>query len=411
VPYDDARAIFPSENPIATITRTLRGGTLFPSNAVVARPNPRVLGWGPASATDATHIAGGGTGSVQIQVVNSSQVKDGHDLRVTFTAPSPDSIHARTYALVDRTTDSTLFAAGTDFDSLGIGPVGAGLLPWVRSLVGVEVDSARSGFTPSSPTNIRIKTTYQAVLEPNLRRFGYPENIAVVFDDVVRDTSLGTASSPARPAKFRVFAHTASGDRQLDFKFRDVNPRDSTLSDVNDLIDVVTPVPGIQSADSLATWRFQIDTRGQVLPIRKPRLGDVYELRLKLPLTESDVFAFTTRGERVDPAAAKAQFKQEPYVVPNPYIEAASFEPAPFGISGRGDRRIEFRGVTQGCTIRIYTVRGDLVQTLRQDGSPDGFVAWNLRTKDNLDVAPGLYIYHVDAPGFGTHVGKFAILK
>ena len=71
--------------------------------------------------------------------------------------------------------------------------------------------------------------------------------------------------------------------------------------------------------------------------------------------------------------------------------------------------------------IRIYTVRGELVRTLHQDGSVSaggditgsnqGFVAWDLRTKDNLDVAPGLYIYHVDAPGVGTHVGKFAVIK
>ena len=49
--------------------------------------------------------------------------------------------------------------------------------------------------------------------------------------------------------------------------------------------------------------------------------------------------------------------------------------------------------------------------TLKQDGSTNGYVAWNLRTKDNLDVAPGLYLYHVDAPGVGTTKGKFAILK
>jgi hypothetical protein len=49
--------------------------------------------------------------------------------------------------------------------------------------------------------------------------------------------------------------------------------------------------------------------------------------------------------------------------------------------------------------------------TLRHDGSDGGFVAWNLRTKDNLDVAPGLYVFHVEAPGIGTSVGKFAIIK
>ena len=54
---------------------------------------------------------------------------------------------------------------------------------------------------------------------------------------------------------------------------------------------------------------------------------------------------------------------------------------------------------------------GELVRTLHHDGSDDGSVPWDLRTKDNLDVAPGLYIYHVDAGRIGTHIGKFAVIK
>jgi hypothetical protein len=114
--------------------------------------------------------------------------------------------------------------------------------------------------------------------------------------------------------------------------------------------------------------------------------------------------------EPIDAAAAKAQFGT-PYVVPNPYVEAASFEPARFNVSGRGDRRMEFRGLPAGATVRIYSLRGELVQTLHHDGSQGGFVAWNLRTKDNLDVAPGLFVFQVDAPGVGTSLGKFAIVK
>jgi hypothetical protein len=41
----------------------------------------------------------------------------------------------------------------------------------------------------------------------------------------------------------------------------------------------------------------------------------------------------------------------------------------------------------------------------------NGYLAWNLRTKDNLDLAPGLYIFHVDAPGQNAFTGKFAVVK
>jgi hypothetical protein len=41
----------------------------------------------------------------------------------------------------------------------------------------------------------------------------------------------------------------------------------------------------------------------------------------------------------------------------------------------------------------------------------NGTAEWNLLTRDNLSVSYGVYIYHVDAPGVGEKVGKFAIIK
>ena len=128
---------------------------------------------------------------------------------------------------------------------------------------------------------------------------------------------------------------------------------------------------------------------------------------LRLTLTPAAerrrLFVFRTQRRARRRRAAAAAFAEKPYVVPNPYVGAASFEPERFAISGRGERRMEFRAIPQSGSIRIYTVRGDLVQTLRHDGSTTGFVAWDLRTKDNLDVAPGLYIFQVEAPGVGEH--------
>jgi hypothetical protein len=142
-----------------------------------------------------------------------------------------------------------------------------------------------------------------------------------------------------------------------------------------------------------------------------PTLGDEFKLKLRRPFTSGDVFTFATTAAYILTEKAGQQFADGPYVVPNPYVGAASFEPDPFGIQGRGERRLEFRNLPQGCTIRIFSVRGDLVQTLYHDGSTNGFVPWNLRSKDNLDVAPGLYVYHVDGGATGTHIGKFAIIK
>ena len=41
----------------------------------------------------------------------------------------------------------------------------------------------------------------------------------------------------------------------------------------------------------------------------------------------------------------------------------------------------------------------------------DGAEWWDLRTEEQQDVAFGVYVFHVEAPGIGEHVGKFALVK
>lgn len=418
-PGSDSLAIFPSENAI-TVSRTPRGGTILPRNVVAVRPNPRVPGYLAATSGALEKVAGDGTGTVRVEVLNSGIVPDGHLFRLGFLTDSPDSIRANWYELRDSTTHTTLFSLGMDFDGLGIGPTASGLLPVVKTQLLSTVDTEASGFRAGSSSNASLYAFYTGALSQNRRRLGYPEDIWIVFEDAYADTGLAWGPVPRNPAKFRVFGRTAAGDTvQLDFRFRDYN-LNGTLDSLfitngtvsSEFIEVISPGPLVR-VDSLVTWRIQLDPdgpRGRPL-MHAPAAGDTFDLKIVRPFNVSDVFVFSTDSAGVDPATARAGFERNPYVVPNPYIGSASFEPARFAVSGRGERRVEFRNLPQGCTIRIYTVRGDLVRTLRQDGSLDGYVAWNLRTKDNLDVAPGLYIYHVEAPGTGEYTGKLAVIK
>ncbi len=407
-PELDSLSFYPSENSY-NVSRTTRGGVILPTNVVRVRPNPKVTGFARATVGAATHVLGNGIHTARVEVANSTLVPDDHLLVVSFDADSPDSVRAERYTLRDSTSHLTLFTSGTDLDGAGVGPVGAGLLPIFstpRNLPAVEVDS--TGYAAGSPTNTKLKATYQPILSPNLRRPGYPDDISIVFDDVPRDTGLASFPIAARPAKFRVVAHTMTGDRPLDFRFRDVD-LDGTLSRADEFFDVATYAPF--SAAPQWTWRVQLDTLGQYLrgPIVPPRLNDRWELVIDEPLSTRDLFVFSTTAQSVDASLAKAPL--QPYVVPNPYVGSASFEPARFAVNGRGERRMEFRALPVGAVIRIFTVHGDLVRTLRHDGSNDGYVPWDLRTKDNLDVAPGLYVFQVEAPGTSPFIGKFAIIK
>ena len=392
---------YPSENAI-TVSRTLRGGTILPINVVQVRPNARVAGYTAAALADGpTRVAGAGTGTVDVRLLAPDQVPDGHTFRLEFEG-QPDSVRAASYTLTDLTTGEVLIDGGTDLDGEGSGTVALGIQPVVATPPTVEVTD-ETGFTPESTTDVTLAATYQTALPIGLRRPGFPEDVVITFADTPISTSRAAIGQPAKPAKFKVVG--AASGYEYPFYFLDSNA-DNQLSAAGEQIELLTPVAA-GSASLRPTWRISVTAGTPTLGA-----GDEYRLRLALPFAPGDAFEFTTAGAFVDPdVAARAMETEEPYVVPNPYVASASFEPARFATAGRGDRRIEFRAIPQNATIRIYTVRGQLVQTLVHDASTVGMVPWDLRTKDGLDVAPGLYIFHVDAGSDSQFTGRFAIIK
>ena len=395
----EAFNFYPSENAI-TVSRTLRGGTILPPNVVQVRPNARVPGYVGATASEAVRVAGTGVGTVSVGVFNSDLVPEGR-FRVEFQGPA-DSVRARTYSLINLDTGEVLFEGGFDLSGEGTGPIALGLQPLVNTLDAVRVDPDASGYTEGG-SGVELTSVYQSPLSPDLRRAGYPEDVVVTFSDVPISTSRPAIGQPARPAKFRAVG--AESGYEYPFFFRDLDG-DNTLSTDGEFIDLLTPIaPG--SPVLRGTWRISASAGTD-----PPGAGDVYRLVVETPFTAGDAFEFTTTRARVDAAGARDQFeREEPYVVPNPYVAAAQFEPERFATAGRGPREIQFRAIPFNATIRIYTITGDLVQTLRQDNPTAGMVPWDLRSKDNLEIAPGLYIFHVDAPDVGESVGRFAIIK
>jgi hypothetical protein len=405
----DSIQIYPSENAI-TISQTLRGGTILPTNVVEVYPNPPVVGYTNAEVLNVVHAEGNGAGEFNLRVVNTEAVPEDQLFSITFTSDE-DSIRAEHYKMLNETTGDTLFLFGDDLEGKGVGPAGSGILPILSTIKTVEIDSVNSQLIRNSNTNIPLAIRYAPAFPINLRRMGYPENIDIVFSNEFIDTSVAAVGAPSKPVKFTVFAKTDSGNIKLKFRFRDNNySNDSTLNAYQEYIEILTATASDPTVRK-STWRLEVDTIDglQIIP---PTLGDIYELRLLIPYSVEDKFTFLSKAGYIDPNLAKSQFEEDPYVVPNPYVGAASFEPQRYAVSGRGERKIEFRNLPAGCTIRIYTVTGELVQTLHHDGNINkGIVEWDLRNRDNLDIAPGLYMYHVDGGSVGTFVGKFAVIK
>ena len=100
-------------------------------------------------------------------------------------------------------------------------------------------------------------------------------------------------------------------------------------------------------------------------------------------------------------------------VVPNPYVVTNVLEPLDLqNPRDRGPRKVYFNHLPQDCTIRIFTVTGELVRTLEHHSSiDDGKEFWDLTTSDNFPIAFGIYIFHVDAGELGEKIGRLAVIK
>jgi len=65
-------------------------------------------------------------------------------------------------------------------------------------------------------------------------------------------------------------------------------------------------------------------------------------------------------------------------------------------------------------TVSIFTVSGDLVQTISHDGTDgSGHTSWNLMSRNGQEVVSGIYLYSVQADndGFDDFVGKFVVVR
>jgi hypothetical protein len=395
---------FPSESPI-TVSRTLRGGLVLPKNVVAVRPNPKVAGYTAARVSNVTRTGGTGVGTVTSRVVSSGLVPKGHVFKVTFNN-DPDSVHATTYNLTDTTDHVVLFRTGNIFDGSANGQSALGVLPIVKTPDEIVVNSA--AWASPAVTDCQLSMSYVSKYSKNVRRDGFPWDISIKFYDHIVDTAeAALVFLDGTPVKFNVIAHTPNGDERLKFQFNDDDGDGSLSHGGSHEVITVMYGPSTLAPAYRKTWLIQMT--GDKPTTKNPAPGDEYRIVFDRPLNTGDEFVFSATAEVL--GEVNADSAGTPYVVPNPYLGAASFESSNFGVVGRGERRIEFRNVVRGCTIRIYTVRGELVRTLTHDGSSTSMVPWDLRTKDNLDAAPGLYVYHVDGGAAGSHIGKFAIIK
>jgi hypothetical protein len=146
---------------------------------------------------------------------------------------------------------------------------------------------------------------------------------------------------------------------------------------------------------------------------------DVFGGRGTLAEQEGRRSAVESNG--VTPQSAAVASAGEIYVVPNPYRGNAQWDLTPNAADPTGTH-VDFFNMPAGqWTLRIFTISGDLVQTIRSDdlqtnGKPqkenesDGQASWNLISRNGQDVVSGIYMFSVESDS-GSSRGKFVIIR
>jgi hypothetical protein len=261
---------------------------------------------------------------------------------------------------------------------------------------------------------VNLDKNFAGTLNLNIN---YPADFEFTFSDMIIDTAENKFGYPPRVAtKFRI--QNTTENTNAHFQFKEFYEVDSTLSPYYPwqnpdsieaaMIWVNDPDPA-NRLHVRTSWRlyFEADTPGQ----DPPAPGDIFRIVTRKPFRTGDNVTFKVSGKKFNQEKARVDMEKIA-VVPNPYVAAVSWEPrSPFR-TGRGERRIYFTNLPPQCTIRIYTISGFLVDTIEHETSiEDGSEPWNLLSRDGQDIAYGVYIYHVESPGIGEKIGKFALIK
>ncbi len=418
VSYDfgfPAGDIIPSESPMR-ISLQADGSVKLGKNVVVVTPEAPAAGYVAPTLGKIDRIEGSTTGSIFYDIVDVNKIKNGHEYYITFedtikAASKPgqqDTLTTKNFTLIDSTSNDTLIYKSTNMELDFEQPITDGFRLKFRNEARVDINKATSKWNSEGiPPYAFEKFTFLNVSgEPR------PNDYDVIFGDVGVDTSTAmkiiSFDFAAVPVNFRVY--NRSSEKFIDFVYMEVDGNDGKLSAKGAFKDRIVFLEENTTGDLVYTWWFYLadDTTGG---LRFPQAGDTASIRLKKPFLSTDKFKFVAKAGYIDNAKAKSDLDNIK-VVPNPYMASALWEPAnPFS-SGRGLRELHFTHLPAKCTIRIFTINGELIKTIEHESQfSDGTADWNMLSKDNLSISYGIYLYHIDAPGIGQKVGKFAVIK
>ena len=144
-----------------------------------------------------------------------------------------------------------------------------------------------------------------------------------------------------------------------------------------------------------------------------PKSDDIFRVKFSRPFWKDDYLTFTINSYDDIDADSLAKTMDNIRVVPNPYVATNVMETAVSNQFLNQRRSLMFTNVPAQALIKIFTISGVLVDEISINNSPEkGIVHWDMLTREGLEIAAGMYLFHIEALATGDQkIGKFAVIK
>jgi hypothetical protein len=240
--------------------------------------------------------------------------------------------------------------------------------------------------------------------------------VRIEIDTTLQETGylyIGNFSQARGPYPIPVRAYDISdpdNERQLNVCYRALPTGNLTFNN-NDIVimnsdyDPQNAYPSTGPPDDTFKEDAFIIMNLRVVADSIPKLPLEFTIEPNYPNSDLDIYSFSaqdiTREKTADELQAQLESVQ---VVPNPYWAFSLYE------TSYDTPVLKFTHLPRSVTIRIFDLAGNLVKTLEKNDDSNE-IAWNLRNEASLRIASGMYIAHVEAPGIGSKVLKFAVIQ
>jgi len=350
----------------------------------------------PVIESGINHVTGNATGSFLAVIADPEEIID-RDYKVFFVDDSTLEHLTTEFTIIDQASGEILLTGSSDL--------------FISSELEKQlIDGLKFNFENDEVADIKsVELDGRSNLNVNINDFAQlrvPIDFEIRFFDEIADTSYAQFANFRIPVNFQVWNITENV--KMEFQFTESGSGQENMISPGDVLTLIAKRQGFNIS---TTWRlvFSITTG---LDLILPEGGDILLVTTYKPFSSEDVYEFSTVGWNATNEQDE-NLLDNVFVVPDPYVGVNSLErKRSSSLSGRGERRVDFVNLPRQCTIRIYTVSGKFVEVLDHNASQDnGREPWDLTSTDGLEVAYGVYFFHIDAPGIGQKVGRFAIIK